>query len=164
MSRRTASLLVLTMLASMLLLMHCRRGPADLNFTLTFKKANGLRPGQFLTYKGVRIGEVTSVDIDATGVVAVGVLVEAKYRAQVCKEATFKIEKLSMINPTGEHQVTMSVSSTTLTPVENGMIIAGTEGWIDQAIDRGKSITKTAVEGAVTAVERALGDPVQASE
>jgi len=103
--------------------------PAELNVVLTFKDANGLRPGQFLVYKGVRVGEVTAVDLDGS-LVKVHVEVGEKHRDQISKEATSTIEKLTFINPTGEHQLVMSDVGGVRTPVEEGTVIVGSEGLI----------------------------------
>ena len=105
--------------------------PTELRFVLTFKDANGLRPGQFVIYRGVRIGEVTAVDLKDS-MVRVNIIVNEKYRDQIYQEATFTIEKLSVINPTGEHQVTMSDKGNVRTPVMEGSVLAGTEGWFDR--------------------------------
>ena len=103
--------------------------PPPLQFVVTFKDANNLRPGQSLIYKGVKIGHVTAVDL-AGDAVKVNLTVDENHRTVVYKEAKFTIEKLSLINPTGEHQVVMSDMGNIRTPMEEGTVIVGSEGWL----------------------------------
>ncbi len=121
--------------------------PKPLHFLVKFKDAKSLRPGQFLIYKGVRIGEVTAVDLDASGV-KVNLTVDETHRPQVYKEAKFTIETLTLLNPTGEHQVVMADDGDVRTPMEDGTVVAGSEGWLSDIGDsikkRGASLTSDA--------------------
>ena len=119
--------------------------PTELHLVLTFKDANGLRPGQFVIYKGVRIGEVTAVDLQDS-LVRVNIVVNEKYRDQIYQEATFTIEKLSAINPTGEHQVLMSDKGNVRTPVMEGSVLVGTEGWFAQVAGALKDAATSAAD------------------
>lgn len=121
--------------------------PTELRFVLTFKDANGLRPGQFVIYKGVRIGEVTAVDLHDS-LVKVNIVVNEKYRDQIYQEAKFTIEKLSTINPTGEHQVLMSDRGKVRTPVMEGSVLVGTEGWVGQVAGSLKDAVTSAADAA----------------
>jgi ABC-type transporter Mla subunit MlaD len=150
--------IALVLVLSSLAIFQCRGGdeePTELHFIVTFKDAKGLRPGQFLVYKGVRIGEVSAVDLDGAGV-NVNLTVGETYRAQVYKEATFTIEKLTIINPTGEHQVVMADSGKVRTPVEEGTTIVGSEGWLS-------SVTES-LKDAASSAARAAGQMVGDSE
>jgi ABC-type transporter Mla subunit MlaD len=125
--------------------------PTELRFTLTFKDAQDLRPGQFVLYRGGRIGKVDAVDVDASGV-KVNVTIDEAHRALVYKEANFTIEKLSMINPTGEHKVVMTDRGDVKTPVEEGTVIAGSEGWVTTVTDSVKDAANSAANAAAQLV------------
>lgn len=118
--------------------------PPPLQFIVTFKDANNLRPGQSLIYKGVRIGHVAAVDL-AGDAVNVKLVVDENRRTVVYKEAKFSIEKVSLINATGEHQVVMSDTGNIRTPMEAGTVIVGSEGWLSDAANRVKDKVTSAV-------------------
>jgi hypothetical protein len=112
-------------------------GETPLMFTLTFKDAQGLQPGQFLVYKGIRIGEVTDVGFDQGGSVKVEIKVNTKYRNAVYQEAEFVIQKSSgVVDVSGERQVTMNDRSGFRTPLKGGEIIVGSEGGLDHWINK----------------------------
>ncbi len=157
MNYRKLGLISLLILVS--LTIHCRQeeGPTELHFTLTFKDAQQLRPGQFFLYKGVRIGQATSVTLDGSGVVKVSMTVDETHREQVYREATFTIEKLSLLNPSGEHQIVMTDGGDTHTPIEEGAVIAGSEGWLSDAAEKAGQLVNTATDLASDAAKK-LGD------
>jgi len=149
--------LALLLLACSIAVLGCHSDEptlTPLHFVLTFKDANGLRPGQFLVYKGVRIGEVMAVDL-AGERVKVNVTIDESHRMQVYKEATFKIETLTLINPTGEHQVVMSDSGDVRTPVEEATVITGSEGWLSDAKDKVKQTATSAAHAIGAALDPA---------
>jgi hypothetical protein len=146
-------LLVLILVVSTLAFLRCNgieEEPAELHFIVTFKDAKGLRPGQFLVYKGVRIGEITAIDLDGPNV-KVSLTADENYRLQIYREAKFTIEKLSLINPTGEHQVVMSDSGDVRTPVVEATVIAGSDGWLGDVTD---SLREAAASTARAAAQR----------
>jgi hypothetical protein len=122
-----------------------RRHSGPLPFTITFKDAKQLRPGQFVVYKGVRIGVVKSVELDSAGKIDVAVVIDAEHRAQICQQATFRIEKPSLLDLSGEHQVTMSDNSGTCIAVARSSIVQGSEGVFDDLVTRGKAMIQSAV-------------------
>ena len=121
-----------------LLLYRHHYGP--LGFTLMFKDAKQLRPGQFVVYNGVRIGEVKSVDLEGPEDVRVRVEIEAKHAKVVYQEASFKIEQPKIIDVSGEMQVTVSDSGSTHTPITQDAVIRGQEGFFDELLKRGKQL------------------------
>jgi hypothetical protein len=119
-------------------LFHKQYGP--LNFTLMFKDAKQLRPGQFVVYRGVRIGEVKSVELDGPDNVRVRVQIEHQHAKLVYQEAVFKIEKPKFIDISGEMQVTVSDSGSTHTPITEDSVLRGQEGFFDELVKRGKEL------------------------
>lgn len=111
-----------------------------LNFTLMFKDAKQLRPGQFVVYRGVRIGAVKSVDLDGPDNVRVRVEIEQEHAKLVYQEAVFKIEKPKLLDISGEMQVTVSDSGSTHTPITEGAVLRGQEGFFDELVKRGKEM------------------------
>lgn len=116
---------------------------SELHFTLVFKDAKQLRPGQFLVYRGTRIGKVQTVDLDPTGTIRVQIQVTSKYRNLVHQEATFVIEKPAIADISGEHQVTMSDSGSKRTPIVEGSVLQGSEGWLSDLAEKAReTLTK----------------------
>lgn len=121
-----------------LLLYRHHNGP--LAFTLMFKDAKQLRAGQFVVYRGVRIGEVKSVGLDGPDNVRVQVQIEQEHAKLVYQEAVFKIEKPKLFDLSGEMQVTVSDSGSTHTPITEDAVIRGQEGFFDELVKRGKEM------------------------
>ena len=118
-----------------------------LDFTLTFKDAKNLQPGQFLVYKGIRVGEVKAVELDAGGGVKVNVEVDHEHRAVVYREASFTIEKPNgLTDLSGERQITMEDSGSSRTPVLQGDVLKGSEGLLDRITGTVKDVTTSAVD------------------
>jgi hypothetical protein len=126
----------------------------DLHFTLIFKDAKQLRPGQFLVYKGMRIGKVQNVDLDPSGSVRVQIQVSSKYRDLVHQEAAFVIEKPTIADISGEHQVTMSDSVSKGTPIVEGSVLQGSEGWLSDLAGNAKDAIARAAEGVRDAISK----------
>jgi ABC-type transporter Mla subunit MlaD len=120
-----------------------------LDFIVTFRDAKGLQPGQAVVYKGIRIGEVRSVDIEPSGTVRIGVRVSRRYRDSVCREAAFLIE-----NPRGwldtsvERQITVTDRGGSRTPIRGGDIIEGSDGPLGQLLEQAKALGAAAMETA----------------
>ncbi len=122
---------VLLVLAATLATEGCAR--KRLEFTLVFKDANGLRTGQFVTYKGVRVGEVTSVAFDPEGKVRVGVRIEPDHAKMVYREAKFSIEKTSgAVDVTGERRVQVTDRGDARSPVQRGDVLQGSDGFVSE--------------------------------
>ncbi len=115
----------------------CSGGGDELQFTVTFEDAEGLQPGQFVVYNGIRVGEVDEVDLDPSGKVVVRVRVYGKYRETLYREADFVIEKPGgLIDVSGERQLTVKDRSRERTPIEPGDVLEGSDGWIDRALGK----------------------------
>ena len=123
--------------------------PEDLRFTVTFQDARGLETGDDVVYKGVRIGEVTSVSVDDKGLVQVGVRVEKAHKPAVYREAHFEIESTGGTGMlTGSMQLTMKdrPEAGGRTSVASGEVVRGSEGSIDRAVERLKEAWRDAAE------------------
>ena len=124
------------------LLGGCRKAPPPLEFTVTFKNAKSVAPGQFLVYNGVRIGEVREVKLGDTGRVHVRILVDPEHEKRVYREAEFVVEKpAGWMDLSGEKQLTMNDRSAgTKTPMAPGDIVAGTDGMWDRASNKAEDL------------------------
>ena len=91
-----------------------------------------------MTYKDIKIGEVTSVDLDSSGNVKVTVSIQSKYQDQIYKEAWFSVDKPGgMLDLSGERVVAVEDRNVAeKTPIEDGAIIDGYDGWTDQLPER----------------------------
>ena len=120
-----------------------------LDFVVTFRDARGLQPGQALVYKGVRIGEVRSVDIEPSGAVRVGVRVSRQYRDGVCREAAFVIESpRGWLDTSGVRQITVSDRGGSRTPIRSGDVLQGSDGLLDELLGQAKAVGAMAMETA----------------
>lgn len=104
----------------------------SLEFTLIFDDAKNVHEGQFVMYNGVRIGTVTGVRLGEDNKAAVSVAIDSEHRSKVYSEAIFVIESPTLINVSGEKQVTMKDVGTSRTRVQPGAVLEGTNGTIDQ--------------------------------
>jgi hypothetical protein len=116
----------------------CGSGNDTLTFTIVFDEAQNLKTGQAVTYKDIKIGDVTSVDLGSSGNVKVKVSIQPKYRDQIYKEAWFSVEKPGgMLDLSGERVVAVDDRNVAeKTPIEDGAIIDGYDGWTDQLPER----------------------------
>jgi hypothetical protein len=116
----------------------CGSGNDTLTFTIVFDEAQNLKAGQAVTYKDIEIGEVNSVDLGSSGNVKVKVSIQPKYRDQIYKEAWFSVEKPGgMLDLSGERVVAVDDRNVAeKTPIEDGAIIDGYDGWTDQLPER----------------------------
>jgi hypothetical protein len=113
--------------------MYRQTGP--LSFTLVFDDGKGIQPGQFVVYKGVRIGEVKSVDLKDSQA-NVGVQIYAAQRKTAYKEASFRIAQRDLVS--GEHEIIMEDAGDVRTAIEQNSVLRGREGIIDSVIHRGQ--------------------------
>lgn len=131
--------MLVTILGLLMLTSSCSKERA-LDFTLMFKNAKGLQPGQFVVYQGLRIGTVRSVELAENGRVAVRVAIQGKYRDRVYKEAGFSIENRDgIVNASGEKQLTMKDRKLARrTPIDPDSIIEADHGWgiLGEMVDR----------------------------
>lgn len=153
---RKLTLLSITLLAAMTML-RCdyRDATRDLRFTLTFKNAKNLQPGQFVAYQGTTIGQVTSIDRDSSGLTKVDVTISEKYRSQIYEEASFTIENLELLNTSEKYQVVMTDRGNRRTPMQPSAVIAGNEGWLSDTAERFKRMTDAAKNAARSAAASA---------
>ena len=129
----------------------CRgRTSRPLEFTITFGVSNGLRPGQPVVYHGVTIGEVRRVELTKSGCVAVNVRIRREQRGRVFRESEYLIEKQgSILDATDKRQlVVKDRPGASHTPVLQGDIVQGTDGWLDQASHRLEDAARAAKVGA----------------
>jgi hypothetical protein len=120
-----------------------------LDFVVTFRDAKGLQPGQAVVYKGIRVGEVRSIDIESSGTVRVGVRVSRQYRESVCREAVFLIENpRGWLDTSGERQITVTDRGGSRTPIGEGDVIEGSDGLLDQLLGQAKAVGAVAFEAA----------------
>lgn len=117
-----------------------------LEFTLLFDDAKTLHPGQFVIYNGVRIGEVTSVELGDDRKVAVAVSIQPEHRAKVYQEAVFVIERPSFTDISGERQITMKDTSGAHTTIQQGAMINGSNTLWDEMTKRAKGILSNATQ------------------
>jgi hypothetical protein len=154
-------------LATLLLaLAACSPKPAPLDFTLTFKDAAGLGPGQNVSYRGIAIGKVRTIALEPNGPVRVEVRIEPRYTNVVYREASFRIEKPGGVTDlSGERQVTVRDQGGARTPIRNGEIVAGSDGvlsdWGGKIGELGRKAHRT--EDELLAKLRELGSRLAAS-
>lgn len=135
-------LAVVLILASTLAAVSCVK--KRLEFALIFKDANGLRTGQFVTYKGVRIGEITGVTLDPEKRVRVGLRIEPDHSKTVYREAKFTIEKTSgTVDVTGERRVQMSDRGDSRSPIQPGEVLQGSDGVMSDLRDGVGKLSQT---------------------
>lgn len=121
----------------------CRR---ERNFTITFEDANGLRPGQFLSYKGMRAGEVTAVALGADRRIHVEAKLYPEFRDQVSRTAVFRIENpRGWLDLSGERQVTVTDSVGTPEPIRSGDVLRGSGGVLGDVLAGAKSAVSAAI-------------------
>lgn len=90
--------------------------------TVTFPSSGGLYEGSEVTYRGVRIGKVTSLDLSDTGVEA-SVRLDASARVPV--DARPKVRSLS---PVGEQYIDFQPATDKAPYLENGATVEGRAG------------------------------------
>jgi ABC-type transporter Mla subunit MlaD len=141
------------------LLAGCRKAPPPLEFTVTFKNAKSVAPGQFLVYNGVRIGEVREVKLGDTGRVHVRILVDPEHERRVYREAEFVVEKpAGWTDLSGEKQLTMNDRNAgTKTPMGPGDIVVGTDGMWDRASNKAEEIGHWAKKSTSELLAKAEG-------
>lgn len=104
---RVHGLVALALLAG--LLTACSAVRRELNFTVVFRDAKNLCPGQFLVLRGVRVGEVSAVDLAEGDQVPVAVRAYKEFRETLCAEPALAIEKPGgAFDISGERQVTVA--------------------------------------------------------
>ncbi len=102
------------------------------DFTLVFEDAKNLHEGQFVVYNGVRIGNVTDVRLGDDRKIAVTVAIDPEHRDKVYSEAIFVIESPTLLNVSGEKQVTMKDIGTARTKIDAASIVRGTNGMFEE--------------------------------
>jgi uncharacterized protein YoxC len=138
-------------------LIGCSKGPEPLNFVVTFDDASGVQSGQFVVYKGLRIGEVKAVTLDPGGQVRVDVQVQPEYVGSVYREAEFIVEKPGgMLDVSGERQVTMNDRGTVRTAMNEGDIVQGVNGQMEQLLGRASDLADKAWTAAAAATDRTI--------
>ncbi|MFA6957478.1 MAG: MlaD family protein [Thermoanaerobaculia bacterium] len=146
---RTARLALLVI--ALLALAACSR---DVAFTLKYGDTLGLPAGSPIIHNTMKIGEVTSVELDPSGHAGrVAVRVDAKHRNELYREAAFTIIRRDLFGPaTGARSIVMEDRGDVRTPIEDGDEIEGAEQTLDPAL---RGITK-AIDAARGAVDESL--------
>jgi len=132
----------------------------SLDFTVTFKESRGLKVGQKLLYKGVDIGEVTSIDLQPGAGVKVGVKVYPERKEMVYQEARFEVSSAGgLLNASGEKFLEMSDDGDKKTPIKPGDIIKGSDSMLDGMMDKVASFARKTLSVAKKAKQQvgALG-------
>jgi len=126
----------------------CKPKEKPLSFQITFNNAKNLATGQFVVYKGIRIGEVASVKLNQEGKVVAIVSIYPEHRQLPYREAQFLIEKPGGITDlSGEKQITMKDRrSPGRTPITDGELIEGTDGIFGQLTDIASGYGAVALE------------------
>ncbi|MEO5667603.1 MAG: MlaD family protein [Bdellovibrionota bacterium] len=109
------------------------------SFTIRFPTANGLFVGTPVLLSGLRIGEVSSVDLDDDGRVVARVKVLSKYVAQLRDDASANSERTFVI---GEKIIALSPGSRDRPPLKEGAELAGHEAMEITDLLSGSRITK----------------------
>lgn len=152
---RSSSLWSLVILLSFLV--GCSKGPEPLNFVVTFEDAGNLQAGQFVVYKGLRIGEVKSVTLDPGATVRVDVQIQSEYAASMYQEAEFIVEKPGgMLDVSGERQVTMNDRGNARTALKDGDIVQGVNGRMEQLLGRASDLADKAWSAAAAVTDRTV--------
>jgi hypothetical protein len=117
----------------------------DTSFTLVFRDAAGLKPGQFLVLQGVRVGEVGGVNL-AGGQAQVEARVYRKYRETVCAESSFLIEKPGgLLDMSGEKQVSIAARfGSACTPILDRAIIQGDNSLLGAIAESARQLASAA--------------------
>jgi hypothetical protein len=116
----------------------------DTTFTLVFHDADGLRQGQFLVLKGVRVGEVAATEL-ANGQAQVEARVYRKYVNAVCAESGFLIEKPGgFMDSSGDRQITVTPGAERCTPIKAGAILQGQDSVLETAATTARDLAVTA--------------------
>ena len=106
----------------------------SLHFTIIFHDAKGLRTGQDVVYGRRRIGEIRDVQLLSDGRVAVSAAIEPEYKAYVYQEAVFIIERMSLLDMSGESKLEMKDALGPRTPIQQGAVIRGTDSIFDELL------------------------------
>ena len=134
--------------AIIFLAQSCGQSNKPVEFAIKFNDANGLRTGQFVVYKGLRIGEVTNVSLERDTVFA-AVRIATEHKEMVYREAKFSIDKPGgFTDMSGERQITMDDRGSTKTPVVQGDFVDGYNGFFDDMASKAKSFAQSAWETA----------------
>ncbi len=105
----------------------------DTPFTIVFKNADGLKSGQPLLLKGVRVGEVTSVELSGAQT-QIEARVHRKYLNAVCAESSFVIAKPGgLFDASGERQIVVTAPEATCTAIKAGAVIRGQDSGLEAA-------------------------------
>ncbi len=144
---------LVSVVSFVLVLSACARARPPV-FTITYENAEGLRPGQFLVYHGVRVGEVTAVSLEESGAVRIEARAFKEHRDRLYREAEYVIAKPGgLLDLSGEKQITVNDRAGERTPVQTGDVIAGTEGILGRIVSRAQDAGKRAVEAGMDALE-----------
>jgi hypothetical protein len=99
----------------------------SLTFTITFADGQDLRPGHFVFYHGVRVGEVTSVDLTTS--IEVVVTIDRGHEEAMQHGLSFFIEKADLISAE-RRVVAYDCGAARGAPIERGDVVKGGDGWI----------------------------------
>lgn len=123
-------------LAILLLLALAACQPGGFYFTITFRGADSLKPGDAVVYKGTKIGEVEKIDVAGSDV-RVRVSIDAAHRADVYREAIYVIDSPGAFFDAGR-QITVKDRPflKARSPIASGEIVSGWHGVLGRTLGR----------------------------
>lgn len=137
-------LLLLTGALALALLAACGR-PDPLRFHVTFEEVDGIEPGARVLHRGLVVGEVTDVGLDARGLVLVTVEIDDEYRTAVARNSIIRVDAVGLRR---RRQLVIEDGEGRRLPVEQDDVIAGSEGVVDDTVTELKQAALQAWESA----------------
>lgn len=113
---------------------HERERSAGLRFRLGFDDAGGLKAGDTVFLAGVDVGEVQDVDLTADRKVQVSVRLSDRFRQHVAAESQFMIASDKFLF--GKKAIVVMPPAGPGTPVKEGQVLKGVEGYTDLYMTR----------------------------
>lgn len=125
-------------------------GNRALTFTMQFEDGKDLRPGHFVFYHGVRIGEVTSVTLN--GSIDVEATIDRGQEEVMHHGLSFFIEKADLISAE-RRVVAYDCGAAKGAPIERGDVLKGGDGWIAWTACKARDQLPSSVNDVVAMVE-----------
>jgi len=121
-----------------------REAARGLRFQLEFADGASLKPGDSVYMQGVDVGEVHDVDLGADRKVRVAVRLSDRFKALVLSESQFMIASDKFIF--GKMAVVVSPPQGSGTPVHEGQVLKGVEGYAELYMGKTATHAKKALE------------------
>jgi sporulation protein YlmC with PRC-barrel domain len=114
---------------------------------------------KLLVYNGVRVGEVTDVDLNESRNVVVQVEVYSGHRAKVYRDALFTIDRPGgLIDISGERQIIIMDTDAGRTPIKQAAIITGNDNAFRPWLEKGKELFRSVLPGG-TSTDASVSSP-----